>query len=214
MPPIPLAAVLVPGPSSPRRTSSLRRRRAPRAHAERTASLSFGDVDQDGHLDLVVANGRHWPAQNRILLNNGEGRFQVIRDLGGDRATSYAAPLADLDGDDDLDAVVGNDRAPNRVFWNDGTGHFEPGPVLGEIASTRSVSLADLDGDGNLDVLVTNRGEPNSIFFNDGSRGFERRGTFGTARDSTIGVAVGDVTGTGISIWPWRTATASRTRSC
>lgn len=36
---------------------------------ERTASISFGDMDGDEDLDAVVANGRHWPAQNLIFFN-------------------------------------------------------------------------------------------------------------------------------------------------
>lgn len=28
---------------------------------ERSASMGIGDIDQDGDLDVVIANGRHWP---------------------------------------------------------------------------------------------------------------------------------------------------------
>ncbi|MCP5111214.1 MAG: hypothetical protein GY953_10295, partial [bacterium] len=64
---------------------------------ERTASVRLGD------LDVVLANGRHWPQQNRIFLNSGRGPLTVSRDLGRERSTSYATELADLDGDGDLD---------------------------------------------------------------------------------------------------------------
>ena len=46
-------------------------------HIERTASLSSGDIDNDGDNDIILANGRHWPGQNRVFVNNGKGIFTV-----------------------------------------------------------------------------------------------------------------------------------------
>ena len=51
---------------------------------EKTASLDVGDIDNDGDQDIVVANGRHWPGQNRIFLNNGKGIFSVSKLLGNE----------------------------------------------------------------------------------------------------------------------------------
>ncbi|MEE8367096.1 MAG: FG-GAP-like repeat-containing protein, partial [Thermoanaerobaculia bacterium] len=39
---------------------------------ERSASITFADVDGDGDLDVLVANGRHWPQSNEVFINNGE----------------------------------------------------------------------------------------------------------------------------------------------
>lgn len=77
-----------------------------------TASVHLGDVDGDGALDVVVANGRHWPEQNRVFLNDGCGGFTLARRLGDEEDGTYAAPLADFDGDGDLDIVTNefNDR--------------------------------------------------------------------------------------------------------
>ena len=169
-------------------------------HEDRTASLSFGDIDGDGDTDIVAANGRHWPGQNRAFLNNGAGAFTVERPIGTDAATTYTAALADLDYDGDLDVAVGNDRAPNLIYWNDGSGHFTQGPAFGGIDSTRSLLLADLDGDGRTDILVNNRGMQNVICFNNRSPDgpvFECDGSFGNPTDSTIDVAAADLNGDG-----------------
>ena len=48
----------------------------------KTASLDLGDIDGDGDIDIVVANGRHWPAQNQVFFNNGKGIFTVSKNLG------------------------------------------------------------------------------------------------------------------------------------
>ena len=163
-----------------------------------TASISLGDVDGDGDLDAVVANGRHWAQQNFVFLNDGRGFFRTTRRLGEELATSYRAALADFDGDGDLDVAVGNDRARNGLFMNDGTGHFSLSGTFGrDDVPTRNVVIADVNVDGALDILVTNRGAPNVVYFNDGTGGFDEHRTFGSEGDSTIAVAVADLNGDG-----------------
>ncbi|MFZ9047032.1 MAG: FG-GAP repeat domain-containing protein, partial [Cyclobacteriaceae bacterium] len=96
-----------------------------------TASISAGDVDGDGDMDIVVANGRHWPQYNQVFINNGKGSFTVSKWLGKIAETSYATELADFDADGDLDIAVGNDMAPNSLLFNDGDGNFTNGESFG-----------------------------------------------------------------------------------
>ena len=158
-----------------------------------SAAVRAGDVDGDGDLDLVVANGRHWPQQNFIFLNQGRARFNITRPLGVDRCTSYTCELADLDGDGDLDVAVANDNAPCLVFLNDGRAEYVRHCELGTPGSMRSLTARDIDGDRDIDLLLTCRGRANRIHFNDGQAGFDRSVTFGTNDDSTISVAVADL---------------------
>jgi hypothetical protein len=99
---------------------------------DRTASISLGDIDNDGDMDAILANGRHWAQQNLVFFNNGRGIFTVSQPLDVTLETSYATEMADLDGDGDLDVAVGNDMAPNIFYLNDGLGNFKRGGPFGE----------------------------------------------------------------------------------
>ena len=165
--------------------------------SNKSASIRMGDLDADGDLDIVVANGRHWPQQNFVFLNQGPSRFTVMRPIGTDRSTTYACELADLDGDGDLDIATGNDMAPCQIYLNDGKADFTLKGTFGGISSVRSMTIADLDGDGDQDILLTCRGRANRIYLNDGEAAFDQGTEFGSKTDSTIDVAVGDVDGDG-----------------
>ncbi len=192
-----LALPVAVGPVAGQEERTFRPLRSLGAGSELTASVSLGDVNGDGALDVVVANGRHWPGQNRVYLNDGRAGFTLARRLGDEEAGSYAVPLADFDGDGDLDVAVGNDRTRNLVFLNDGTGRFAVGTTFGTPSSTRSLTLADLNGDGHADILVVNRGRQNFIFHGDGSGGFGEWVPFGAGDDSTIDVVAADLDGDG-----------------
>ena len=164
----------------------------------RTAAIQVGDLNGDGHLDIVVANGRHWPEQNACFFNDGKGGFGRRTPLGKGPDRSYAAPLADLDGDGDLDLVIGNDRDSCVVSLNDSRGHFQQSSTLLPLAQpTRNATLADLNGDQHIDILIANRSRQNFFYLNDGKAGFSKQGTFGTGTDSTIAVAAADMNGDG-----------------
>ncbi|MBT7091795.1 MAG: VCBS repeat-containing protein, partial [Bacteroidetes bacterium] len=165
-------------------------------YKERSASISSGDIDGDGDMDVLVANGRHWPGQNRILVNNGKGIFTASKPLGLESATSYATELADFDMDGDLDVAVGNDMAPNYIFINDGAGNFVKASSFGmTYAPTRNLTTADIDMDGDIDILITNRGRENEICLNNGMGDFSVSIGFGSKDDSTIDVEVADIDG-------------------
>lgn len=77
------------------------------ADAGSSYSVTFGDLDNDADLDLVVAN---WGGASEIYLNNGAGYFEQISTTAFKRSIQYASSLAlgDYDGDGDLDILIGN----------------------------------------------------------------------------------------------------------
>lgn len=94
-------------------------------------SGKFGDLDQDGFLDLYVVNGMiestifgHLPAgelveENQVFRNDGSGSFDPMPAWGLQASASgRGLSMADLDNDGDLDMVVNNLRNPALLFEN------------------------------------------------------------------------------------------------
>lgn len=91
----------------------------------------FGDLDNDGLLDLYVVNGmiagdlfghleqQELLEQNRAFRGTADGSFDLAERWGLDADESGRGMLmADMDGDGDLDIVVNNLRASARLFEN------------------------------------------------------------------------------------------------
>ncbi|MGE3615578.1 MAG: FG-GAP repeat domain-containing protein [Gemmatimonadales bacterium] len=131
-------------------------------HPDTSANASIGDVDGDGHLDIVLAKGRHWPGRDRVFLGDGRGGVRRSYPVGRIADRTYTSGLADLDGDGDLDLVVSNDRPdPKRIYLSDGKGAFTLAGTVGDSTwPTRNAAIADLDGDGLPDVVLANRYGP------------------------------------------------------
>ncbi|MCU0862575.1 MAG: FG-GAP-like repeat-containing protein [Planctomycetes bacterium] len=167
-----------------------------------STALDAGDVDGDGDLDLVVGCG-DYGHRTRLYLNIGAGRFTDASATRMPFLVAYTASvrLGDVDGDGDLDLVVGN-GGQDRLCLNNGAGTFTDVtssrlPAIND--NTRSVALGDVDGDGDLDLVVGNFREQDRLYLNNGG------GTFADATasrlppgaDATWAVALGDVDGDG-----------------
>jgi hypothetical protein len=143
---------------------------------EETREADFGDVDQDGDLDLLFANVRLFVKdarrQNRLLLNDGSGRFQDATSfrLPADDQSSLDGDLIDLDLDGDLDIVTSNvlfdgesiKSAPYGILLNDGGGRFSDATptALPDIITGRGLDAeaGDFNTDGRPDLYLCSRG--------------------------------------------------------
>jgi hypothetical protein len=99
--------------------------------------VSFIDIDNDGWLDILVANGHVYPevdgtqvdasyAERKYLYRNlRNGQFEDVSLLGGSGITANAKArgfaVGDFDNDGDLDAVVNCVNAPPQLLRSDST---------------------------------------------------------------------------------------------
>ncbi len=118
-------------------------------------SLIQGDFDQDGDIDLAVANS----ASNNvsILLNHGAGSFapQVTYSVG---TNPRFIITADFDGDSYLDLATANTDDDNAtILINDGDGTFTAQPPITVGDGPFSLFALDYDNDGDFDIAVSNR---------------------------------------------------------
>ncbi len=161
---------------------------------ENPQSVTLGDVNGDGLLDLAVANSGSFFASGdvSVLLGNGDGSYQEQQHFAaGDRPRSVA--LGDLNGDGLLDLAVANSGSGDvSVLLGNGDGSFQDQRRFAASASSTSIALGDLNGDGVLDLAV-----PDALLLGNGDGSFQEQQLLATG-DSPRSVALGDVDGDGV----------------
>ncbi len=180
--------------------------------------IGVGDIDGDGHLDVVVAMN-----QGNALLQpatSAPGEVQIFRGPFGkgvvqtpsillEADLAQGLVLADFDHDGDLDIVVASFHPATPAvigYANDGTGHFELMnlPYLQLVAAAEGIAAADVNGDGVLDVLYSSLDATASrvLLGTIGPSGytFQDLSLSSSVRSSaSLGASFGDIDGDG---WP------------
>ncbi len=161
--------------------------------SNRTASITLFDVDQDGDLDALVANGRHWAEQNYLYYNDGKGGFKSAVPIGKFMDASYAIKSGDFNKDGFMDIAVANDNVPNKLYFGSADQNFAQEIPFGSIAPSRNLEIGDADGDGDIDLILSNRNAENEICWNDGRGNFANCTRFGDPSDQTIQTKLVDI---------------------
>ena len=127
--------------------------------APNPSSIATADFNNDGKLDLVIADGFGFA----VFLGNGGGSF--VNSFGaGTSAGPHAVAVGDFNGDGNLDVAMAfsldffsNNTTTIFIYLGDGRGNFTSSlSQLIEFSGRGHPILAtgDFDGDGNLDLAV------------------------------------------------------------
>jgi len=137
---------------------------------DHTSSLAWGDVDDDGDLDLAVGNGGNHIYEPNRLYQNDSGMLTTSAVWFSGNDTTQNIAWGDYDGDGDLDLIAANStsRANNLYRNDDGTLTTSPTWSSAEGEISHSIAWGDYDGDGDLDLAVGNVLSPNRLYRNTG----------------------------------------------
>lgn len=133
---------------------------------------SWADYDNDGFLDLYIAN--YYPTTAGLTSwcyhNNGDGTFtENAAELGIDNGVTptYQVLWIDYDIDGDQDLLICNDKfVGNRLYRNNGLGAFtDESTATGFDVAINAMSLSpgDSDRDGDFDFYISNTTEGNVL---------------------------------------------------
>jgi len=128
-------------------------------------TASWGDIDNDGDLDLFVGNSGFFSGQkNQLFENTGTGFNEISNSvLSSESKCSFGSAFGDFDNDGDIDLAVANgfcnSAMANDLYENLGDGSFKKvSELLVSNDNTCSFGIAwgDINNDGSLELAVAN----------------------------------------------------------
>jgi MYXO-CTERM domain-containing protein len=142
--------------------------------AEWTNKAELADINGDGRVDILFANGGNYSSAganelNRVFLNDGDGTFTeattTVFGAIGDHAR--VIKVRDVDADGNVDIIVGTTyQTQSRLYLGNGSGSFTEVTsthLPAQLASVGDLELGDVDGDGDLDMVLADWGAGNPL---------------------------------------------------
>jgi len=130
--------------------------------------VGVADFNNDENPDVFyVFNGR-----NNLIYLNDDGKFTKSDTINTNHSDGLYISLADVDSDNDIDALVTNYKQPSVLWANDGAGNFTKNST--DFGSNGyNADIGDLNNDGNLDVISSINGNV-VVWFNRGDNKYEK----------------------------------------
>ena len=164
------------------------------------SGVAVGDFDENGTLDLAIANA----GGDSVTIEKGDGHggFVPFHSYHQGFVEPVAIVVGDFNGDGHLDFATANASGNDvSVYLGRGDGSFDESHAQTLPADTRpeDIAVGDFNGDGALDLIVPDGGSNNvSVFLGNGDGTFQPHRTVVTEAEQPTRIAIGDVDRDGI----------------
>jgi len=131
----------------------------------------WGDIDDDGRVDVVLVRGAGRTALWKQTAPRQWQDVTAASRASTPRVDAVDGALVDADHDGDLDLWLVNAAGPTALLNNNGDGTFRDiaaaAGVAGDGRPAIGLAVADLDGDRDHDVVVLKAAPPHDVWLND-----------------------------------------------
>ena len=166
---------------------------------DNSGGSSFGDFNNDGCIDLFVANA--FNEKNKIYVGHCEGSLSFQKLELALQNWSYGGSWVDVDNDGYLDLYIANHHHQQNTFYQNENGKLHEIRTITNRDTNNSINAiwSDLNNDGYQDLLVANE-SANQLFQNQGNWKFKDQSATINLRDTvaTFGFSTADFNNDGL----------------